>query len=117
ELLSDSQGIALEQYLFRVASEEINFVVSDAIVNGTGSAQPQGILNSGCLITVPKETGQATGTVLTQNVLNMWARMWAPCRQNAVWLIHQDVEPQLQGMTLGTGGAQLVAYLPPGGVS
>jgi HK97 family phage major capsid protein len=43
--------------------------------------------------------------------------MWAPCRQNAVWLIHQDVEPQLQAMTLGTGGAQLVAYLPPGGVS
>ena len=117
ELLSDSQGIALEQYLFRVASEEINFVVSDAILNGTGSGQPLGVLNSGCLVTVPKETAQPASTVVIQNIVNMWTRMWAPCRQNAVWLIHQDVEPQLYTMTLGSGGAQIVAYMPPGGMS
>ena len=117
ELLGDSQGIALEQYLFRVASEEINFVVSDAILNGTGSGQPLGILNSACLITVAEEAGQTAATVNTQNVVKLWSRMWAPCRQNAVWLIHQDVEPQLQQMTLGTGGAQLVAYMPAGGLS
>ncbi len=117
ELLSDAQGIALEQYLFRVASEEINFVVSDAILNGTGSGQPTGILNSAPLITVAKETGQAAATLNTQNVLNLWARMWAPCRQNAVWLIHQDIEPQLHAMTIGSGGAQIVAYQPPGGLS
>ena len=117
ELLSDSQGIALEQYLFRVASEEINFVVSDAIINGTGAGQPLGVLNSGCLVTVAKESGQSAATIVTQNILNLWSRMWAPCRQNAVWLIHQDVEPQLQAMTLGAAGAQLVAYMPPGGLS
>lgn len=117
ELLSDAQGIALEQYLFRVASEEINFVVSDAILNGSGSGQPLGILNSSCLITVAKEIGQAAATLNTQNVLNMWSRLWAPCRQKAVWLIHQDVEPQLHTMTIGAGGADIVAYLPPGGLS
>ena len=117
ELLSDSQGIALEQYLFRVASEEINFVVSDAILNGSGAGQPLGILNSAPLITVDKESGQTAATVVTANIVKMWARMWAPCRQNAFWLIHQDVEPQLQQMTIGTGGAQLASYLPPGGMS
>jgi HK97 family phage major capsid protein len=117
ELLSDSQGIALEQYLFRVASEEINFVVSDAILNGSGAGQPLGILNADCLVAVAKETGQTAATVNTTNIVKMWARMWAPCRQNAVWLIHQDVEPQLQTMTIGTGGAQLVAYMPAGGLS
>ncbi len=117
ELLSDAQGVALEQYLFRVASEEINFVVSDAILNGSGAGQPAGILGSACLITVPEESSQTAATVNTQNVVKMWSRMWAPCRQNAVWLIHQDVEPQLQQMTLGTSGAQLAAYLPPGGLS
>lgn len=117
ELLSDAQGIALEQYLFRVASEEINFVVSDAILNGTGAGQPLGILNSACLLSVDKESGQTAATVNTTNIVKMWARMWAPCRQNAVWLIHQDVEPQLQTMTIGTGGTQLVAYMPPGGLS
>jgi HK97 family phage major capsid protein len=117
ELLSDADGVALEQYLFRVASEEINFVVSDAILNGTGAGQPTGILNSTPLITVAKESGQTAATLNATNVLNMWARLWSPCRQNAVWLIHQDVEPQLHAMTLGSGGAQIVAYQPPGGLS
>ena len=117
ELLSDSQGIALEQYLFRVASEEINFVVSDAILNGTGSGQPLGILNSACLVTTAKESSQSAATVVTNNIVKMWAAMFAPCRQNAVWLIHQDVEPQLYTMTIGTSGAQIVAYMPPGGLS
>ena len=117
ELLSDAQGIALDQYLFRVASDEINFVVSDTILNGTGSGQPLGILNSDCLVTVAKETDQTAATVNTQNIIKMWSRMFAPCRQNAVWLIHQDVEPHLQTMTIGSGGAQIVAYQPPGGLS
>lgn len=117
ELLSDAQGVALEQYLFRVASDEINFVVSDAILNGNGAGQPLGIMTSDCLVTVAKETSQTAATVNTTNIVKMWARMWAPCRQNAVWLIHQDVEPQLQTMTIGTGGTTLVAYMPPGGLS
>ena len=117
ELLSDAQGIALEQYLFRVASDEINFVVSDAIINGTGSGQPTGIMGSSPLITVAKESGQAAATVVTANIVNMWSRLFAPCRQNAVWLIHQDVEPQLHTMTIGSGGTAIVAYTPPGGLA
>jgi HK97 family phage major capsid protein len=117
ELLGDAHGVALEQYLFRVASEEINFVVSDAIINGTGAGQPLGILNSDCLIAVAKEGSQTAATVNTTNIVKMWSRLWAPSKQNAVWLIHQDVEPQLQTMTIGTGGTTLVAYMPPGGLS
>lgn len=117
ELLADVQGLALEQYLLRVATDEINFVVSDAILNGTGVGQPLGILNSGCLVTVAKESGQAAASVVSDNIVKMWARLFGPCRANAVWLINQDVEPQLHLMTVGTGGSQLAAYLPPGGLS
>src|SRR5262249_52895067 len=100
ELLGDAAGVALEQYLFRIASEEITFVASDAILNGNGAGQPLGILNSAALIAVAAEGSQDPDTVITANILKMWSRMWAPCRQNAVWLIHQDVEPQLQQMTI-----------------
>ena len=117
ELLADTQGLALEQYLVRVASEEINFVVGDSIINGKGSGQPQGILKAQCLVTVNKEAGQAAATLVAQNLVNMWARLWAPCRANAVWLINQDVESQLHTMTVGTGSAATLAYLPPGGLS
>ncbi|MFO0966839.1 MAG: phage major capsid protein [Gemmataceae bacterium] len=117
ELLADVQGLALEQYLLRVASEEINFVVGDSIINGSGAGQPRGIMGSNCLITVSKESGQAAATIQSENIVNMWSRLWAPCRQNAVWLINQDVEPQLHSMTVGSGSATTLAYLPPGGLS
>lgn len=63
-------------------------------MNGLGTGQPLGYMNSGSLVTVAKELGQATGSVVTQNVLKMWSRCWGRSRQNAVWLINQDVEPQ-----------------------
>jgi HK97 family phage major capsid protein len=55
--------------------------------------------------------------VVYENVLNMWSRMWARSRANAVWLVNQDVEPQLYTMALnvGTGGAPV--YLPAAGAS
>lgn len=117
ELLADVHGLALEQYLLRVACDEINFVVGDALINGTGAGQPLGMLNAACTIAVTKETSQAAATFKTENVVKMWSRLWAPCRQNAVWLINQDVEPQLYTMTLAVGSGGVVTYLPPGGLA
>jgi HK97 family phage major capsid protein len=68
-------------------------------------------------VQVAKETGQAAATVLTENIVKMWSRMFGPCRDKAVWLINQDVEPQLFTMTVGVGAGGQVTYLPPGGLS
>lgn len=89
---------ALEQYLTRAAVEEINFLTSDAIINGNGAGKPLGILNSGGKISQAKETGQAADTFLPRNVLKMWSRLHSRSRPSAVWLINQDVEPQLYDM-------------------
>jgi HK97 family phage major capsid protein len=115
ELLGDS--VALESIIGQAFAEEFGFKMDDAIMNGIGTGQPLGYMNSGALVTVAKETSQATGSVLTQNVLKMWSRCWGRSRQNAVWLINQDVEPQLSQMsiTVGTGG--IPVYMPAGGVS
>jgi HK97 family phage major capsid protein len=100
-----------------MASQELNFKLGDGIINGDGVEKPFGILQSPARVTVSKESGQAAGTVVAENIVKMWSRMYAPCRANAVWLINQDVEPQLDLMTIGTAGAKLAAYLPPGGLS
>lgn len=115
ELLADAA--ALGSWINSAFPEELSFVVEDAIVNGTGAGMPLGILNSGSLVSVAKETGQTAATVVAENVIKMWARMWARSRRNSVWLINQDIEPQLYQLNLpvGTGG-QLV-YMPPGGLS
>ena len=100
-----------------MASEEINFVVGDAIVNGTGAGQPLGILNSPCLITVNKESGQTAATVNAQNIVYMWSRLWAPAGKTRSGSSTRMSSRQLHTMTVGTGSAATLAYLPPGGLS
>lgn len=106
--------IALEQFLSRAASECINFNVGDAIINGDGSGKPLGILNSTSLVTVAKESGQAADTVLFNNIVKMYARMHAVRRMNAVWLINQDIEPQLWNLTQEGTSTSTPVFLPAG---
>ncbi|QXZ79656.1 phage major capsid protein [Rhizobium sp. L51/94] len=93
ELLQDSTALAA--WLYQAFSDEFLFKIEDAIVNGSGAGMPLGFLNSGAVITVPKETNQVSATIVAENIFNMWARMPARSRKNAVWIVNQDVEPQL----------------------
>ena len=115
ELLQDST--ALTSIASQAFSEEVMFMTEDAIVEGTGAGMPLGYMNSKALITIPIVAGQATKTIVKENIDNMWARLWARSMKNAAWFINQDILPQLNAMNqaVGTGG-QLV-YLPPGGLS
>jgi HK97 family phage major capsid protein len=116
ELMDDAA--ALESEVNDVVPQEFAFRIEDGIFNGPGNGQPFGFLNAPCLIVVAKEAGQAANTVVAQNIMKMWSRMWAKCRQNGVWLYDQSIEPQLFQMTLPTAaGISVPIYLPPGGLS
>ena len=108
---------ALESYIMRIMPEELRFGVEDSILNGDGVGKPLGILNAACLVTVAKEVGQAAATITAQNIVKMWSRMWARSVTNAVWLVNQDVFPQLFNLSvpIGTGGA--LVFMPPAGIS
>jgi len=115
EMLADVS--ALESYVTRYLPEELRFQVEDALVNGNGTGMPLGILASNAVISVTKEVGQVADTVVSENIVKMWARLWARSRMNAIWLVNQEVTPQLHLLNLpvGTGGA--LVYMPPGGLS
>lgn len=114
ELLADAS--ALDSYLGRVYPEELTFLVEDGIIAGTGVGMPLGILACPALVTVAIEGGQANTTVVTNNLINMWARRYTGV-SDYVWLINQDVTPQLYlcDVPVGTGGQAV--YMPPGGLS
>lgn len=115
ELLQDAG--ALGNIMMEGFTEELTFLTEDSIINGTGAGQPVGVLTSNALIQVAKETGQAAKTVVFENIVNMWSRMWARSRQNAVWIYNQDCEPQFFALskTVGTGG--LPVWLPANGLA
>ena len=112
EILADAR--LLGNVVMQAFGEEFGFRLDDGVIRGTGSGQLLGILNANCLLTIAKETGQATQTVVFENIKKMWGRMWPRSRKNSVWLINQDVEQQLYGLSqvVGTGGVPV--YLPPG---
>lgn len=115
EQLAD--GPQLVSFITDLVPAEIRFLVEDEIINGVGGNKMQGILGANALVTVAKETGQAARTVKYENIIKMWSRMTAPSRSSAVWLINQDIEPQLYSMSMAVGTGGVPVYMPAGGVS
>ncbi len=118
ELLEDAPS--LTAYLNRKVPEKLQYKINDAIINGDGAGKPLGVLQAPCLVTVAAEAAQASQTVVFQNIEKMWARMYAPCRRTAVWVMNQDVEPQLSQMVVPTANASpgfFPAYMPPNGLA
>lgn len=98
ELQSDAA--ALNGWITRKAPQKISFELNRVIVQGNGAGQPLGILNAPGTVSVAKVTSQDADTVVATNIIAMYGRMYAPWRRNAVWLINQDIEPQLLNMAL-----------------
>lgn len=115
ELLADQT--ALEAVMTQAFTEELAFKIDDEIINGTGAGQMLGILNAGCLVSITKEVGQVAATIVFENVVKAYARMWSRGKANGVWLVNAECFPQLITMSLGVGAAGQPAYLPPGGIS
>jgi len=116
EMLEDS-AISVEPLINKLFVEELRFVLDNACIRGTGAGQPLGIMNAGALVTQAAEPGQAAATIVSENIINMWSRLYAPCRANAVWFISQDIEPQLYTMAVAIGAGGALVYLPANGLS
>jgi HK97 family phage major capsid protein len=103
ELMEDQTALAA--VVSEAFGEEMAFKLDDAVLTGTGVGVPLGVMKSSALISVAKEAGQAADTIVHNNILKMFNRLWNRSRANAVWLINQDIEPQLETMSIAIGTA------------
>ena len=115
ELIQDAG--ALGAAITKAFQDELNFKLTDAVINGSGAGQPLGIMASGCLVSVSAEAGQAASTVVYENVVKMNSRLLPGSHANAVWLINPDIEPQLHSMSLAVGTGGVPVYMPAGRLS
>lgn len=121
ELLEDSASMG--SYITGKAGEKFVFKLNDALLNGTGAGMPLGILNAPCLVSVAKESSQTAATFHADNAVKMMARMPASSYSRSVWLINQDVVPQIMQLGFvvksasGTAAGAGALYLPPNGIS
>ena len=114
EILEDS-WVSMEPLLRDAFTDGLSYQLDNVFLNGDGAGKPMGILNAPCLVSVAIETGQAATTILFENIVKMYARLWR--KGQGIWFANHDVFKQLAVMAypVGTGGVPV--YLPAGAAS
>jgi HK97 family phage major capsid protein len=94
---------------------EAAHVLDDMIVGGSGAGQPLGILNASATIVVPAQSGQTSGTIVPQNVANMFARILPECLEASVWLMSTDmlVALYVAPLVVATPGSSVTNLFTP----
>ncbi len=114
-LISDSaisvQGVVDEAFPRAIRKGE-----DRAFLYGHGAGMPLGVLhaNNAAAVTVAAEAGQAAGTILWENLINMFARMLPDSMGSAVWLANINTFPELATMALSIGTAGSAVWLNNG---
>jgi len=108
ELIQDAA--TLESWVREMFAEEMGFKMDDLIIRGSGSGEPLGILNAGCLRSISAESGQAADTVIAENVI----KMYTFCRKkaNLEWYVNEELLPQLMTMHIAVGTGGIPIWLP-----
>lgn len=110
ELDSDSSFIS--DLYNRAFTTAIQRELENTVINGVGAGKPLGFLKGASLVTVAKEAGQAAGTVMWENIVKMSNRALNFNTGNYVWLMHDDVQEQLDFMAFPVGVGGVPVYLP-----
>ena len=97
ELLDDTN--ALSTYLPDKIATSIRWKTNESILFGSGTGVPVGCMSNATTVTVAKETGQATQTLLAQNLAKMISRLPPASFAKAVWIVNNDVLPALFTLT------------------
>jgi HK97 family phage major capsid protein len=108
EWLADASS-GIRQRLENIWRASLRWFIEDLLWAGTGAGQPLGAIVGPGALSIPKETGQRADTILTENVVNMWARLRPGSHSRAIWCANASCFPNLATLSLsvGTGGAPI----------
>jgi HK97 family phage major capsid protein len=116
ELLADAP--AFGSFFDTIFPRAIAWFEDIAFMTGTGVGEPLGFINCPASVQVAAQSGQATHTIVWENIIGMYARMLPTALGRAVWIASIDTFPELATMALsvGTGGGPVWMgnYTDPG---
>jgi HK97 family phage major capsid protein len=115
EMLQDV--VQLESIVGQSFGEEFGFVCDDEIIRGDGASQMLGILAAPALVSVSAETNQKTDTIISENVMKIYARMPARNKTRAEWYINDECWPQLFSLYIAVGTGGVPIFVPPAGLA
>jgi HK97 family phage major capsid protein len=92
ELLNDS-SVSFASIVAQGFEQEFNSHIFNEKLNGSGTGEFEGVLNSDSFIEVAKDGGQTADTITFSNIINMYMRLYG--KNNGVWLANHSVLPEL----------------------
>jgi HK97 family phage major capsid protein len=107
EIEADSDFVS--QLMTKSFTTAIQREMESAIISGSGAGKPIGFLKGGALVTIAKEGEQAASTIVYENIVKMYNR--ALNKQRAIWLMHPDVQEQLDFLEFPIGVGGVPVYL------
>lgn len=93
----------------RAFEKAIQRELENCIIAGNGVGKPLGFQKGGDSVTIAKESGQTADTVVYENIVKMYNR--AIDKQGSIWVVHPDVQEQLDFMSFPVGVGGVPVYL------
>ncbi len=90
-------GVSLQSQLSEKLTAAIGFNLDNAFLTGDGVAKPAGILEAASTIDINRQTASQ---VSYQDLYTMFSRLHPICQENAIWVMHHSVLPQLMNLTV-----------------
>lgn len=113
ELISDS-FIPISEMVGYLFKSVISYKFDEVAISGVGGGIPLGFRNSPACITVAKESGQDSDTIIYENLVNIFARLPVNSylKKNTIWISSISNIPQLMqiGIKLGTAGTHIPIF-------
>jgi HK97 family phage major capsid protein len=91
---------ALSAWLEKALVSEAIHTIEQEIITGGGTRTPLGIMNSGALITVNGESGQAAASIRPDNFSKMLGRFHPEGHGRGLWLVSLEGFQQITGQSL-----------------
>jgi len=116
DLLQDSP-VSLAPLISSLASNSLSLAMDNVFINGDGVGKPLGIMNANCKIAITAEDAQDASTIVTNNILKMYARFNMRYYGNAIWLANQTTMTQLPLLNVASGTAGSLVFMQAAGLS
>jgi len=106
--LVDDGGAAFDSFMNRAVGLGLAWSLDELYLNGTGTGEPEGLVNAPCAITVTRANSDLVGLT---DVADMWTRLAAPSMQagTAIWLASPKVVEQLATLDQTVDGTPIPA--------
>jgi HK97 family phage major capsid protein len=117
QLLQDANIESFDTKIKELAGLELLWQENDAVINGSGSQQPLGILNQPALVTVTQSSNDSASMFGFRDLANMFRSIYPASRANACWIVNPEGFTALTAMVFEPATGSATTYPAFGGIT